>query len=69
MKNPEKYECGSFGLKYPNAGDPTLPRGSGPVSGRFPEFRHLCGRIPTGGLAGMITLSNSNSNSSEVSSV
>jgi len=39
MKNPEKYECGSLQLKYPNAGD----------------FRRLCGRIPhkTGVLAGM----------------
>jgi hypothetical protein len=69
MTNPEKYECGSFGLKYPNVGNSILPRGSGPVCGRFPEFHSLCGRIPTGGLAGMITLSNSNSDSSEVSSI
>ena len=33
-----------------------LLRGSGPASGRFPEFRRLCGRFQhkTGGLAGMI---------------
>ena len=55
MKNPEKYECG---LKYLNAGDLILPRGSGPARGRFPEFRRLCGSVKTlphktGGLAGM----------------
>ena len=55
MKNPEKYECG---LKYPNARDSILPCGSGPASGRFPEFCRWCGRFPhkTEGLAGMIVL-------------
>ena len=43
MKNPEKYECG---LKYPNARDSILPCGSGPASGRFPEFCRWCGRLP-----------------------
>jgi hypothetical protein len=43
------------GLKYPNVGDSILPRRSGPASGRFPEFCHLCRRLlhKTGGLAGM----------------
>ena len=52
MKNPEKYDCG---LKYPNAGDSMLPRGSGPASGRFPEFHVVCAGLPhkMGGLAGM----------------
>jgi hypothetical protein len=43
------------GLKYPNAGDSILPRRSGPASGRFPEFCHLCGRLrhKMGWFAGM----------------
>ena len=47
--------AGHCGLKYPNARVSILPRGSGQSSGRFPEFRRLCGRLPhkTGGLAGM----------------
>ena len=45
-------------VKISECGDSILPRGSGPASGRFPEFRHLCGRFlhKTGGLAGLISM-------------
>jgi hypothetical protein len=53
MKIPINTNAVHCGLKYLK--DSILPCGSGPASGRFPEFRRLCGRVPlkTGGLADM----------------